>query len=251
MPMNQVFSAQWMAAGYDADMGSAGVVPPPPKEFIRAYHVTSATFAISSITLRRMKVARFSDLNDPFELMAVTHRSKKNRRILKDWKSQYNNNTGLLCFSANWTDPVLWSHYGDKHRGICLGFNLKRADTEKVQYEDSRILPGIGERGDPFKLSDELQMLLRRTKYHHWKYEKEIRVFVRLHEVDADGDLYFRSFCEEFDLTEVILGPECTLPLDETRQLVQSLFPRAVTFKARLAFKSFKVVPQKRTVPSQ
>ncbi|MCK9744194.1 DUF2971 domain-containing protein [Pseudomonas syringae] len=28
--------------------------------------------------------------------------------------------TGVLCLSANATSPLMWSHYGQQHRGVCI-----------------------------------------------------------------------------------------------------------------------------------
>ena len=104
-----------------------------------------------------MKVARFSDRNDPFELLAVSFRERQTRQATKDFKTDLNTRTGLLCFSANWTDPVLWSHYGDRHRGVCLGFDLRRKLLQRVLYEDKRLLKELGSDGDPTKISKEMQ----------------------------------------------------------------------------------------------
>ena len=30
----------------------------------------------------------------------------------------------ILCFSRNWDNLLLWSHYGDRHMGVCLGFDI-------------------------------------------------------------------------------------------------------------------------------
>ena len=235
-------------------MGSAAVVPPPSEEFIRVYHLTSAEFSISNIALGRLKVARFSDLNDPFELMALNLREKRNRKIVKDFKNAYDSQTGLLCFSADWTNPVLWSHYGAKHRGVCLGFDLKRSRTQrrsriqKVQYEDRRIRDELGEETDPLNIDEEIQKRLVGTKFSHWKYEEEYRVFVPLKNALKEGMMHFCNFDQNLQLAEVILGPQCNLSLDAVRQLMRERYPHAVAFKARLAYKSFKVVPDKRTV---
>ena len=70
MPLNNHLRALWRERGYPDGMGSAAVVPPPPKGIRRLYHLTSAEYAISNIVFNRLKVARFSDLNDPFELSA-------------------------------------------------------------------------------------------------------------------------------------------------------------------------------------
>ena len=148
-------------------------------------HLTSAEFAINNIALGRMKVARFSDLNDPFELMALNLRELSTRKVVIDFKNTEDSHTGLLCFSANWTSPVLWSHYGAKHCGICLGFDIEKGRAEKVQYEDERIREKLGEEGDPLVLDKKLQDLLLRTKYSHWNYEEEYRVFVPGNSVTA------------------------------------------------------------------
>jgi len=34
-------------------------------------------------------------------------------------------NWGVSCFSMNFNNILMWSHYTDKHLGICIGFNLK------------------------------------------------------------------------------------------------------------------------------
>jgi hypothetical protein len=44
---------------------------PGQQKPVRAYHLMSAEHAISSVGWRRMKVARFSEVNDPFELLAL------------------------------------------------------------------------------------------------------------------------------------------------------------------------------------
>jgi len=48
---------------------------------------------------------------------------------------------GVCCFSSTCSSPLLWSHYGDHHRGLCIGYDLIR-DPEptlhKVMYGRSR-----------------------------------------------------------------------------------------------------------------
>ena len=249
MPMNNALRLEWQKAGYRTDMGSSAVVPPPPKDFIRVYHLTSAKFAMSDIENCRMKVAKFSDLNDPFELMALNLRERHVRKVVRNFKNEQNNHTGVLCFSADWTNPVLWSHYAAKHHGVCLGFDLMRDCAQQVKYRDKRILTSFGEEEDPLTLDKNLQSLLLRTKYRHWQYEKELRVIVPLEETDKDGELHFRPFDPSLRLAEVILGPQCNLSLRTVRQRTQRRHTDVAIFKARLAFKFFKVVPDERTVP--
>jgi len=86
------------------------------------------------------------------------------------------------------------------------------------------------------------------TKYAHWEYEEEVRVFVKLDEAIAEGTLYFWPFSNDLTLGEVILGPLCEYRINDVRRLVTSLYGSVVVIKARLAFKSFRVVPDQRTV---
>lgn len=75
MPLNNHLREQWVKRGYCAHAASAAVVPPPPVEFRRAYHPTSADHAVSDIAFSRIKIARFRELNDPFELLSLTVRN--------------------------------------------------------------------------------------------------------------------------------------------------------------------------------
>lgn len=245
----QLNRAAWVAAGYKSDMSSAIACRPPAANLIRLYHLTSADHAISDIALGRLKVARFSDLNDPFELIGVNFREREVRQIVRNFKSAFDSQTGLLSFSEDWKEPVLWSHYGARHRGICLGFNVPRNIVQKVRYEDERLLAELEQLDDPMKLSHDFQQLLLNTKYRHWDYEREHRRFVSLEDARAEGRLHFVPFSPELELAEVILGPECVLKLDQVRELVRSRYQAVAVFKARLAFKFFHIVPQENTVP--
>jgi hypothetical protein len=231
-------------------MGSAWVTLPPAPNLIRAYHFTPAEFAISNISLGRLKVARFSDANDPFELLALNYRERGARAAAMNFKASYDSAHGMLCFSSNWTSPVLWSHYGDKHRGVCLGFDLPRATTQLVQYQDQRALSELEKTGsDPSQISPALQELLVRTKYSHWSYEQELRRFIPLEDVISEGPRHFCPFGSDLQLAEVILGPKCDLSLNAVRKLVRSRWPEAVTIKARFANFSFNIVPDESTIP--
>ena len=190
---------------------------PPPSNLIRAYHLTSATHALNDIALRRLKIARISDLNDPFELMAVSLRERRMRDEVGALKFSYDSHTGLLCFSSDWTDPVLWSHYGDKHRGVCLGFNLVKNQAERVEYQDKRLLAQLPNDDSAGHITKGLEEQLLRTKFKHWEYESELRLCVRLQESLKEGSLYFQPFTDALCLAEVILGERCALHGESVR----------------------------------
>lgn len=136
-----------------------------------------------------------------------------------------------------------------KHRGICLGFNIPRAELQKVKYEADRLLAELDHEPDPAKISQDLQPQLLCTKSSGWIYEDEYRRFVPLADAMPEGQLYFVPFGPSMNLAEVVLGPLCDMDVTSVRQLVSSRYPAALTYKSRLAFKSFKVVPEEGTVP--
>jgi hypothetical protein len=252
--MHKEYRQEWENAGYSSKMGSAEVCRPPLGRLQRVYHVTSAHHAISNIALSRLKVARLSDVNDPFELLALNLRDKSARELLRKIRTEFDKTTGLLCFSGNWTSPALWSHYGDKHSGVCLGFDVPRERLEQVEYKDERIARIVDH---PFStavpsiddLPADLQEQLKRTKFSHWSYEEEWRWFVRLSDMSPRGRLYFKQFDPDLRLREVILGVTCELDLDEVRRLTLDRAPDALVIRTRMAWGHFAVVPLESTVP--
>lgn len=172
---------------------------------MRVYHILSTEHALSDIALKRVKIATFDDLNDPFELLSLSLGIDQVRQAFLEWKRELSKGNGLLCFSKSWGSPVLWSHYGAKHTGMALGFDIDDEIVEPVRYTDQRTdLPIAGE---SIEFSEAFMKELLRTKFEHWKYEDEVRVFVQLDQQTAERGHYFFTFGPRIALREVILGP--------------------------------------------
>lgn len=213
---------------------------------MRVYHFLSSQNALNDIALRRIRISRYGDLNDPFELLGANLGQKELRRALRSLKDEFHKTQGLLCFTKHWENPVLWSHYASKHRGMCLGFDLNDKFSLEVEYAEERI-PIVFKDEDPAKgLDEEFVRKLVRTKFIHWKYEEEIRIVVQLDDSTIENGSYFLPFSENLELREVILGPLCEIPVESVRGLVASTYGSVEVRKGRLAFKWFKVVPDER-----
>ncbi len=249
MTSRENYTSEWQVLGYPNGMASSEFLPPPAKGFVRAYHFTSSQHAINAVGLGRLKVARFSDANDPFELLGLNCHDRRTRKRAAKLRDEYNSRTGLLSFTRNWSSPLIWSHYADRHKGICLGFNVRRAMIKSVKYEDERLRKELPENPDRTQLSSKLQERLAVTKSHHWKYEEELRLFVELKQTVRERDLFFQLFSDDLQLAEVILGDRCEHALPTVRRLVFQVAPDAVAFKARLAFRSFEVRLNGKTKP--
>jgi hypothetical protein len=209
---------------------------------MRVYHLSDAQHALSNVALRRIKISRFSDLNDPFELLGADLRDKDLRKAFRETKEELHKNKGLICFSKSWENPVLWSHYADKHRGICLGFDVPDQLLKPVDYTPNPLkVAHDGKRSRP-QINQEFMDALLRTKFIDWKYEDEMRVFVQLDHKTIESGLYFYPFSEDLTLREVILGPRCELPIHTIRSLVANFDPQVFVIKSRVAFTKFKVL---------
>ena len=82
------------------------------------------------------------------------------------------------------------------------------------------------------------------TKFDHWKYEQEIRIWAALNEKD-DG-LFYSPFGEKLELKKVIAGARCSLSLLEINQALGSLAEQVTVIKGRAGFTKFEIVKDKR-----
>ena len=212
---------------------------------MRAYYLTGASFALSNLAMRRVKIARFADLNDPFELLAVDLKNKDHRWAFQATKEQLNEDKGLICLSKTWGNPLLWGHYAEKHTGIALGFDVPGSHLAPVIYARKPVKIPIDKGTNLPRLSEALMNQLLRTKFADWKYEKEVRLFVQLDHTTRESGLYFYDFSNDFTLKEVILGPRCELPISAVREFVNTVSPSVTVVKARIAFNSFRVIKNK------
>lgn len=180
----------------------------------RLYHFTAAHFALDDIRHTRLKIAQISDLNDPFELRCMDTSGPGIRQAYDGWRGESSAHFGVLCFSERWNDILQWSHYADRHRGICLGFDVEGAPSKfgKVRYVPDK---------DPRPENPDQAFVWRSltTKFEAWEYEREWRVFTTLEDrkwSDCAGrELYFAEFGNELVLKEVFLGAESSTSAKE------------------------------------
>jgi len=171
----------------------------------RLYHFTSAKFALDDIRNARLKIAQIEDLNDPFELRCMDTSGKVNRMAYELWRQESAARFGVLCFSERWNDILQWSHYADRHRGICLGFDVA-GDPKKfgnVHYSNQKIPP-------PETPDQDYMWQCLSTKFECWSYEREWRVFTTLEEgtwsQEAHRQLYFAKFGADLKLKVALIG---------------------------------------------
>lgn len=100
---------------------------------------------------------------------------------------------GVLCLTTSKDNILMWAHYADSHKGICIGFDSGAAPfsaTRRVEYSDERAQIAPKTAGEDERL---IQLALL-TKSLHWSYEEELRVIKR--PVSDDEKDYYRRLFE-------------------------------------------------------
>ena len=217
---------------------------------MRAYKFLNAEFGLKSLRERRLKQSRINELNDPFELTPYDITDPAIRGAFLATRNDMHENRGVLCFSADWNDPVIWAHYSDKHQGLCLGFEIPRImgnpDTDEsdyVKYIDDPLSfpPNLLELTESERLAIMRKALY--TKFKHWQYEHEIRVWAPLqHE---ENGLYFLEFDQKLRIVEVIIGARCKVPRSEIIKALGAAEIDVKILKARAAYDRFQMVEDK------
>jgi hypothetical protein len=200
---------------------------------MRVYKFLTTEFAMKDIRERRIKISEISDLNDPFELIPCDLSDPGRLDAVLAMRDLMTRSRGLLCFSRSWMNPVLWAHYSEKHRGMCLGFDMPDDLANPVNYVEER-LPWEGPPTHAF-----MERLFL-TKFAPWSYEDEVRAFATREEPE-DGRFFFH-FGDKLKLQEVIVGHRCCVERGDI-SAAMALYeePVPTITKARLSRTSFKV----------
>ncbi len=199
------------------------------------YHYSSYETSIDKILLKQS--LQFSDptvFNDPFDcnenLLKINHnpkivndaisslKGKASRAQRRDIERKIKNPVNqasilklerekfkISCFSEISNEVLMWSHYADKHSGICVGFNFPHKYDEKfilcpVKYLNEMV-PLEGN-------TDVLRTILYwlTTKSGRWAYEKEIRAITKCR---TSSTYEYINFDSRF-VKEIIFGCKVT-----------------------------------------
>ncbi|MEM7358263.1 MAG: DUF2971 domain-containing protein [Pseudomonadota bacterium] len=102
---------------------------------------------------------------------------------IKKHLGKYFSGTGVLSMARSHSSMLMWSHYADNHKGVCLGYDINRRHGQRV-YRARYDLP----RKIPFELIEdwrlggstsaekELRAHFFLTKSKDWVYENEYRL---------------------------------------------------------------------------
>ena len=125
-----------------------------------------------SIT-RKQKIASVKEIsNDPQR----NHKSKEVAQQLRAGLDQAMGIAGVLSLSKDPDHVLMWSHYADCHRGICLEFKVCEekgffTEAHDVKYQPTRPVFNMIT-GDHHEIGRDALL----TKADFWSYENEVRI---------------------------------------------------------------------------
>lgn len=115
--------------------------------------------------------SKFMDLNDPMEGMFEHFGLEE---IYLDQIRSAKERVRICALSATMESPLLWAHYADGFKGICIEFDVGLPSNElvKVKYSEFNYIVDQKENFDTYALSRKLLS----GKSQAWDYEKEYRI---------------------------------------------------------------------------
>jgi hypothetical protein len=135
------------------------------------------------------------EMDDPHQFLLGCH-------LEKELLLQYEK--GIVSLAERDNCPLMWSHYGDQHHGVCIGYSVPadvHDDLHRVEYggkrlvDASKVLAMLDGDKDARRQVDEAIML---RKAASWRYEREWRLI---------GQRGLRD--SPMELEEVIFGMRC------------------------------------------
>lgn len=176
------------------------------------YYFTSLRHGLSAIREQRLKVSRFDTLNDPYDHVNIFVREADDVAEHRRIKQQVLDEEGVICMSRTYEQPLLWGHYADNHRGMCLVFEVPEdnqwRDIDYVEHRPKVRRFGVNRFGD---LSKSQLLDIAHTKYDGWEYEEEVRRLVFLDDYDFADDIHYQEFDDFMRFRGALFGSRCTI----------------------------------------
>lgn len=163
----------------------------------------------------------------------------------------------ITCFSKRNDSILMWSHYGDSHRGVCFEFDDDRDIFKDVIYQDERpyfdfktIVARIlmaDYKGEDCKLDeDKYKDILSKPFYikqNDWNYEQELRCILSENENNVEGFTNDDGTCLlKMKISKIYIGLKSEGPI--LNDLLRRAYNRGIpVVYMKEDPKKFKIIP--------
>lgn len=156
------------------------------------YKYVKLNYVVDILDNHRLYLSDGKDFNDPFEI-TITNKEKGNISHIEGLH--------ILSLTNSYRKKLMWSHYADSHKGVCLTVRVPRNlvypvcySTKRI-YEDSNIdsIISLSQKSIKKNVNNNFLLLNKHKKIAHikdkkWSYEKEYRVV--FDKDDEDGLIF-------------------------------------------------------------
>lgn len=179
------------------------------------YKFTCIKGAKAILKNRTLKFSNPNDFNDPFDCNMTILKFSKTEESIRDYKEALNNlnlsrtkkrellnkfknsdsefkkvythvikekinASGVTCFSKLYDNNLMWSHYADQHKGVCLEFNASLDYREILEDVEVDMIANVSyNRTDKINYNTDKRAAiidLFTRKSTDWRYEEEVRI---------------------------------------------------------------------------
>jgi hypothetical protein len=172
----------------------------------------------------------------PIEIFADRLLETGSQLVLEE-RDKFRLNGGLVCFTEKHENTLMWSHYANNCKGICLEFSTEFFpfnEIEKVKYRDQFPFIYIHNAFSGSSRTVEIKKFFL-TKSSHWKYEREWRL---LHDKAYDQIPY-----DPGALKAVYFGSETEMPqIGLVGSILKSTNQKVRFFRGRKSNTDFKMI---------
>ncbi|MGN4967235.1 DUF2971 domain-containing protein [Aeromonas dhakensis] len=146
---------------------------------------------------------------------------------------------GVFCFSKSGNNMLMWSHYGDEHKGICIGYSKDRnpiPDIKPVIYgkhgviKTSSLYNAFVKHNKDEQAIIENEILLKKSSA--WKYEREYRLISNIGLQDSP-----------LMLEEITFGLRCPAEVRHTiTKMMEGRCPKVKYYEMALTNKNANLI---------
>jgi len=203
----------------------------------------------------RMSEKQINEIKEMFE--KVNYNSEIVKQYFPSESNDiFRNKMIVKCFTSKNDSILMWSHYAQNHKGICLGLEVsqysqdpslylleldkiniyngkptKFLPIDKISYPVSDEIPEF----NPFETVKQINYLT--TKHKDWQYEQEYRCIMPYESLNTQ----YVNFKKE-NLKEIIFGIESSSKdIENIKQILDTYYPNIDCLKAKRVIGKYEI----------
>lgn len=165
------------------------------------YYNLNSSYVVDNLKKQEITFSSTIKLNDAYEGLCYVGNAtgsdilfgeeykKSKESIIKHEEKTWDKNTinyrRVCCFTRDYKNELMWAHYSDSYKGICVEYDYKDVvnHSDKVSKIKYSFLKPKWDSNDIEGSRD--TVLLHKSR--KWKYEKEIRALLKITDEDIEN----------------------------------------------------------------